>query len=191
MICPDRRLHWTSAGATDPGQLRRVNEDAYLDRPDIGLWAVADGMGGHAAGDLASRLVVQGLESAPQDRFFWRFVANLRNCLGDAHRWLCAEARHRRVPVRIFANGEPCFIRNASGLASDQRHQLARVVLTRRQPRVHQLTVGRFGDEPATIHRVLHGDGLLGTDQCAQAAVLAGERIDQVARVDHLNMRVA
>lgn len=47
-----------SAAATDPGTVRTRNEDAMLDRPDLGLWAVADGLGGLDAGDRASRLVI-------------------------------------------------------------------------------------------------------------------------------------
>jgi serine/threonine protein phosphatase PrpC len=55
------------AGASDPGLVRRVNEDSYVGRPDLGLFVVADGMGGHAAGELASYLAVTHIESFVSD----------------------------------------------------------------------------------------------------------------------------
>jgi len=53
---------FTHAASTSPGQVRRVNEDSYLDVPP--LFAVADGMGGHGAGDLASRLAIETVTAA-------------------------------------------------------------------------------------------------------------------------------
>ena len=50
--------HWTSCARTDVGKVRKVNEDAVLDHGDAGIWVVADGMGGHAAGDVASNSIV-------------------------------------------------------------------------------------------------------------------------------------
>ncbi|MFW6094541.1 MAG: PP2C family protein-serine/threonine phosphatase [Pseudomonadota bacterium] len=52
---------WRSAQQTHRGNRRRLNEDAVVSRPDCGLWAVADGMGGHQAGDVASRAIAATL----------------------------------------------------------------------------------------------------------------------------------
>lgn len=56
---------WISAGQTDVGGSRKINEDAFLDRPEAGMWVVADGMGGHEAGDVASSMICERLALSP------------------------------------------------------------------------------------------------------------------------------
>src|SRR5215510_4195346 len=54
-------MYHRSAARTHVGTVRHRNEDAVLDRPEIGLWAVADGAGGHQRGDYASGRIVATL----------------------------------------------------------------------------------------------------------------------------------
>ena len=51
------------AALTDTGIRRTANEDSYCVREDLGLFAVADGMGGHVAGEVAARVAIEELES--------------------------------------------------------------------------------------------------------------------------------
>ena len=58
---------FSSAVLTDPGLRREGNEDAFCMRDDLGLYLVADGMGGHEAGEVASRLAAEVIETFVND----------------------------------------------------------------------------------------------------------------------------
>jgi len=61
VIAMSMTSNWRSIEQTHRGKRRKNNEDAVLSRPDVGLWAVADGMGGHQAGDVASQAITNAL----------------------------------------------------------------------------------------------------------------------------------
>lgn len=81
-------FRWAWASLTDPGRVREVNEDAATARllPQAGLWAVADGMGGHSAGDVASRMVVDALDAVRWHARPEEFLADVLNQLQEANR---------------------------------------------------------------------------------------------------------
>ena len=95
----DSRLRWTSAALTDVGLVRSRNEDCFLAQPARGVWAVADGMGGHAFGDIASRMVVESIDLIGAPCNLADFVATAREQLVKVNRQLRDEAQARRVTV--------------------------------------------------------------------------------------------
>ncbi|RJG05537.1 serine/threonine-protein phosphatase [Noviherbaspirillum cavernae] len=93
------QIQWSSAACTDVGLVRRINEDACLDRPERGLWAVADGMGGHALGDVASRMVVDALDAIPAPDSLATFMADARDRLLAVNQQLREEAAARGAHI--------------------------------------------------------------------------------------------
>ncbi len=94
------RWRWLSHGVSDVGHRRKINEDGFIERPEIGLWMVADGMGGHHAGDVASGTLVETLgsiEAADElETLAKRVESGIEEVNGRLHR-LASEARKGQI----------------------------------------------------------------------------------------------
>jgi serine/threonine protein phosphatase Stp1 len=89
--------HWA---ATHPGNVRSTNEDAYLCRPEIGLFAVADGVGGHAHGEFASAEVMRVLGEIPDTVAAPALLNAVRAQLQAVHERLQAvESQNKAAPA--------------------------------------------------------------------------------------------
>ncbi|WP_115719855.1 PP2C family protein-serine/threonine phosphatase [Gallaecimonas mangrovi] len=69
-------MRYISSGFTHRGGTRNHNEDAYLDVTEQGIWLVADGMGGYQAGDVASQLICDTVDSEIRKRDLGKFTVN-------------------------------------------------------------------------------------------------------------------
>ncbi|MFL9961942.1 protein phosphatase 2C domain-containing protein [Paraburkholderia sediminicola] len=162
MTCASQ-FRWTSSARSDAGRVREINEDACLDQPDPGRWAVADGMGGHAVGDLASRLVIDALSRLASPASLKTLIADARARLQAANGQLRDEAARRQVQrigstvVVLLACDRFCGYL----WAGDSRIYLYREgqlrQLTRDHSQLEQLkSLGVLTDEEARHHPAQH-----------------------------------
>ncbi|HAL66347.1 PP2C family serine/threonine-protein phosphatase [Pseudomonas sp. DE0010] len=79
-------VRYSAASYSHVGMVRKINEDACLELTWDGLWAVADGMGGHAAGDYVSSLAVDSLRQLPLIDGLEEFTQALRDTLARVNR---------------------------------------------------------------------------------------------------------
>ena len=86
---------WISFARTDVGKVRKINEDSVLDNGPAGIWVVADGMGGHAAGNVASASIVNSLSELKPSEDADALVSEIEQRLLDANSDLLRQAAER------------------------------------------------------------------------------------------------
>ena len=154
-------MHISFAGHTDVGRVRTRNEDALLLRPERGLFAVADGMGGHAAGDIASRIAVDVLDERtahPSDDP----GAQLADAARAAHDAILKAARADSslqgmgttlTALRVLDGGDACLIAHVGDSRAYRWRNGALRQLTRDQTWVQdQVDAGLLSAEQARSH---------------------------------------
>ena len=158
------QLTWRSAGMTRKGPRRSTNEDAFLDAGENGLWVVADGMGGHAAGDVASGGICRGLAGLALSPTIGECIARIESALRRVNLDLRAEARARGPEVLIGSTFAALLIRGRHAVclwSGDSRAYLARdgglYLLTRDHKLVHDLIdAGEIAADAAASHPQRH-----------------------------------
>jgi len=130
-------MTFKSSAATHVGMVRKLNEDAFAERSDIGVWAVADGMGGHEAGEVASLAVTTHISELINKNSFEDMLEAVQQSIIAANSELLAHADSydtQRVPgstvvvLLIFAD------QGAVVWCGDSR------IYRRRERQVEQLT---------------------------------------------------
>jgi serine/threonine protein phosphatase PrpC len=130
-------MTFKSSAATHVGMVRKLNEDAFAERTDIGVWAVADGMGGHEAGEVASGTVTDFFKNLSAKQDFGEMLEAVEQCIKAANHHLLEQAalyNSQRLPgstvVVLLIRG----VQGAVVWAGDSR------IYRRRDQNVMQLT---------------------------------------------------
>ncbi|MGE0533084.1 MAG: PP2C family serine/threonine-protein phosphatase [Hyphomonadaceae bacterium] len=156
-------LKYLSVSRSDEGRVRKLNEDAFLDRSDIGLWAVADGMGGHDSGEVASNLVVNALAGVEQFNSAYAYRDAVAAALQASNRALVNAAAERGGGVMgttvaallAFENHYACIWAGDSRVYLDRAGQIRR--LTRDHSVVQELvSAGVLRKDEARRHAQAH-----------------------------------
>ena len=166
-----------SAASTDVGRVRSLNQDAYLERPDAGVWAVADGMGGHSDGEVASRMVCDALSDFIPHASFDQMIGDAEQRMQQVNDYLVRAANrpHHAVKsgstvVALLARGSRCAVL----WAGDSRVYRWRDGRLERLTKDHSLGDGN-GTASTAITRAVGGEAGLMLD-VIRDRVHAGDR---------------
>jgi type VI secretion system protein ImpM len=94
---------YVSAGRSERGPVRQLNQDAFLERGEAGLWVVADGMGGHEHGELASRMVCDSLADLTPEPSLEGLSKAVQQRLAEVNAHLFRAATSPVAPMRSGA----------------------------------------------------------------------------------------
>lgn len=156
-----RPIHWACHAATHAGAVRELNEDAILSQGNNDHWAVADGMGGHEVGDLASQKIVEALAQLTVPEPLPDAVDSVEDCLINVNRDLQhyalqyldgATMGSTLVDLMIRGRVGVCLWAGDSRLYRFRKHQLTQ--LSRDHSQVEDmLRTGVISAEEARGHR--------------------------------------
>ena len=110
-----------SHARTDQGRVRGHNEDSHIARDDGGLWAVADGMGGHEGGEWASGQIVSELGKIDLARGFEDTCEEALDSAIRANRQILAEGKKRGKSMGSTLVSAHWNSSNTSATSSHQR----------------------------------------------------------------------
>jgi protein phosphatase/serine/threonine-protein phosphatase Stp1 len=153
-------LPFVSSAMTHPGAVRPYNQDTFVNRPDLGLWAVADGAGGHQGGELAAGMLREALDEIPPLLSASELLAQVRLKVGATHEALRALAQKADQPVMGASTIVVLMVRNehfACLWAGDSRTYLLRDGAFRQVTHDHSLVqelvdLGKLRPEDAVHH---------------------------------------
>lgn len=118
------QTHWLSSAATHCGAVRNMNEDAFLNRNNDGLWVVADGMGGHEAGEVASEMITSSLGAVDVSQPLSDVVDSIEDTLLEVHHKIRTYSRTHCEGRTMGSTVVSFFVRESVGIclwAGDSR----------------------------------------------------------------------